>query len=72
MSKECPFQTRQSSIKEARCLLPLYNNGGCNRGNRDYTCGSWFCEFYKEEKDCPIIKEIVNHLEYIKEYDKDG
>ena len=48
MSDKCPFQSRFNDSNEARCTIPLF----LNKRN------SWFCEYFYNEEDCPIIKKM--------------
>lgn len=59
MSKQCPFQTREPKIGEARCVIPLTLKPEELKEHCSMGCGSWFCKFYKKEKDCPIIHDIA-------------
>lgn len=59
MSRECPFQTREPKIKEARCVIPLTLQPEELKKHCTMGCGSWFCKFYLNEKDCPIIIDIA-------------
>lgn len=63
MSQKCPYQTRQPKIKEARCVIPLDLEMGCQRFQRYHSCGSWFCKYYPDkELECPIMKKLIKYV----------
>ena len=46
--KKCSFQSRFYDINEARCIIPLLLE------KRE----SWFCKYFFNEENCPIIKKM--------------
>lgn len=48
MSDDCSLQNKQYEIQEARCIIPLLIKKG----------GSWFCDYYDNEENCPILKRL--------------
>lgn len=50
MSDKCVFQSRFYEINEARCIIPLLLEKN----------ESWFCKYFYNEKDCPIIKKMCS------------